>query len=352
MENYEVIGRIGEGAHGYVLHAKNKTEDKEVALKKVLVKKLEEGIPRLILREIKTMQALECKYIMKLIEYFPQGAGVIMVFDYMPSGLWEMIHDREVELDQPLIKSYMHMLLQGLSYMHENNIMHRDLKPANLLISKEGILKIGDFGQARLLWLEKDRGKPYTQQVSTRWYRAPELLYGARKYSEAIDLWAVGCIFAEMFTKSPLFPGETDIDQLALVIKNLGTPTEENWPGHTTLPDFNKISFAPTKAVPWSKQLPDVPATAIDLIKSFVKYNSRKRMTAKEALSHKYFSTPPNQIKEVDLPRPLYDHRLRLKSKDFDFSPPQEIFQDCDVMDFLEQYFILGNNKYQLYFSS
>ncbi|KAK9509072.1 hypothetical protein O3M35_006471 [Rhynocoris fuscipes] len=325
MDKYDVIGRIGEGAHGYVLHGRRKSDNKEVALKKVSVKKLNEGIPVAILREIKTMQALESMYVMELLDFFPKGAGFVLVTDYMPSGLWEVIHDEENPPSEALMKSYMTMLLKGVRHLHESGIMHRDLKPANLLIGSDGILRIGDFGQARPMW--KEKGKVYTQQVATRWYRAPELLYGTKRYNEAIDLWAVGCIFAELIIKKPLFPGETDIDQLALVIKCLGSPNETNWPGHKTLPDYNKISFAPSKPIPWTTLLPGASQSAIDLVKSFVIYNSRKRLPASQALNHQYFSIAPLAINESELPKPPHNHRSELKAREYN-SKDEQIYPD------------------------
>lgn len=122
----------------------------------------------------------------------------------MPTGLWEVLRDADISLTLGQIKTYMKMLLEGMTYVHGKHIIHRDLKPANLLISAEGILKIADFGLSRLMW--KDSTKPYSHQVATRWYRAPELLYGARYYTSAIDMWSIGCIFGEMLNNSPLFP--------------------------------------------------------------------------------------------------------------------------------------------------
>ncbi|XP_014294399.1 cyclin-dependent kinase 20 [Halyomorpha halys] len=325
MDDYMMIKRIGEGAHGYVLHAKCKETSKEVALKKVLVKRKEKGLPNEIIREIKTLQAVDCRYVMKLLDFFSKGSGFILVFDYMPSGLWEMLNDEHIKLSEGQLKTYMQMLLQGVSYLHENRIMHRDLKPANLLIGQDGILRIADFGQARPFL--KDGVKCYTPQVSTRWYRAPELLYGSRKYTEALDLWAVGCIVAEAFNKMPLFPGETDIDQLALVIRSLGSPTEENWPGHTKLPDFNKISFKQSPPLPWEKLLPFVNKDTREFIKAFIKYDANKRLTAKQALKHPFFSSDPLPATENEMPIPPYDHRTLVNGNMYE-NHDEELFEE------------------------
>ncbi|XP_034940337.1 cyclin-dependent kinase 20-like isoform X2 [Chelonus insularis] len=239
-----------------------------------------------------------------------------MVFDYMPSGLWELLKDNDKPLTAAQIKCYFKMLLEGVYFMHKNNVMHRDLKPANLLIDSEGVLKIADFGLARLMY--EDSSRPYSHQVATRWYRAPELLYGAKIYTSAIDMWSVGCIFGEMINNSPLFPGETDIEQLAIVLKALGTPTSESWPELQSLPDYNKITFPYQKNVPWEQIIPDACPEALDIIRRTLLYNSSVRLTADEILKHKYFFALPFPCGIESLPKPLNDHRNQLKSKEID----------------------------------
>nr|XP_042701717.1 cyclin-dependent kinase 20 isoform X4 [Chrysemys picta bellii] len=229
MDQYSILGRIGEGAHGIVFKAKNVETGETVALKKVALRRLEDGIPNQALREIKALQEIEeNQHVVKLKAVFPHGAGFVLVFEYMLSDLAEVIRNAQQPLTQAQAKGYMLMLLQGVAFCHANNIMHRDLKPANLLISSTGQLKIADFGLARVF--SSDAGRLYSHQVATRWYRAPELLYGARKYDEGVDLWAVGCIFAELLNNSPLFPGENDIEQLCCVLRVLGTPSPRVWP--------------------------------------------------------------------------------------------------------------------------
>ncbi|XP_058499800.1 cyclin-dependent kinase 20 isoform X3 [Solea solea] len=230
MEQYSILGRIGEGAHGIVFKAKHIETGETVALKKVALRHLEDGIPNQALREIKALQEIEDnQHVVKLKDVFPHGTGFVLVFDFMLSDLSEVIRNAQRPLTPAQVKGYMRMLLKGVAFLHHNNIMHRDLKPANLLISSSGHLKIADFGLARLFSEQGER--LYSHQVATRWYRAPELLYGARRYDEGVDLWAVGCIFAELLNSSPLFPGENDIEQLCCVLRVLGTPTQESWPG-------------------------------------------------------------------------------------------------------------------------
>ncbi|XP_059118717.1 cyclin-dependent kinase 20 isoform X2 [Peromyscus eremicus] len=240
MDQYCILGRIGEGAHGIVFKAKHVETGEIVALKKVALRRLEDGIPNQALREIKALQEIE---------------------------------DSQY-----------------------------DLKPANLLISASGQLKIADFGLARVF--SPDGGRLYTHQVATRWYRAPELLYGARQYDQGVDLWAVGCIMGELLNGSPLFPGENDIEQLCCVLRILGTPSPRVWPEITELPDYNKISFKEQAPMPLEEVLPDASPQALDLLSQFLLYPPHQRIAASQALLHQYFFTAPLPAHPSELPIP------------------------------------------------
>ncbi|XP_076168528.1 cyclin-dependent kinase 20 isoform X2 [Ptiloglossa arizonensis] len=313
MDRYVIIEKIGEGAQGIVLKAHDKVAEKNVALKKLLLKNIENGISISIMREMKILQQLKHRNVVELLDAFPVGLDFIVVFEYMPISLWEIIKDNEILLTPVQIKTYTKMILQGIAYVHEKNIIHRDLKPANLLISEKGILKIADFGLGRLMW--KDLSRPYSHQIATRWYRAPELLYGARYYTSAIDMWSIGCIFGELLNKSPLFPGETDIEQLAIVLKYLGSPTSETWPELNTLPDFNKITFPYHKGIAWENIIDDAEPEAVDLISKILIYNSSKRLTASEALRHIYFHIKPYTLLNT-LIKPSTNHCNQIRQKE------------------------------------
>ncbi|XP_045738072.1 cyclin-dependent kinase 20 isoform X2 [Mirounga angustirostris] len=287
MDQYCILGRIGEGAHGVVFKAKHVETGEIVALKKVALRRLEDGIPNQALREIKALQEIEDnQHVVQLKAVFPHGAGFVLAFEFMLSDLAEVVRHAQRPLVQAQVKSYLQMLLKGVAFCHANNIVHRDLKPANLLISASGQLKIADFGLARVF--SPDGSRLYTHQVATRWYRAPELLYGARQYDQGVDLWAVGCILGELLNGSPLFPGENDIEQLCCVLRVLGTPSPQVWP-------------AP---VPLVEVLPDASPQALDLLGQFLLYPPRQRISASQALLHQYFFTAPLPAHPSELPIP------------------------------------------------
>ncbi|XP_011912306.1 PREDICTED: cyclin-dependent kinase 20 isoform X2 [Cercocebus atys] len=223
------------------------------------------------------------KSVVQLKAVFPHGAGFVLAFEFMLSDLAEVVRHAQRPLAQAQVKSYLQMLLKGVAFCHANNIVHRDLKPANLLISASGQLKIADFGLARVF--SPDGSRLYTHQVATRWYRAPELLYGARQYDQGVDLWAVGCIMGELLNGSPLFPGENDIEQLCYVLRILGTPNPQVWPELTELPDYNKISFKEQAPVPLEEVLPDASPQALDLLGQFLLYPPRQRIAASKVIT-------------------------------------------------------------------
>uniref|UniRef100_A0AAA9S1Z1 Cyclin-dependent kinase 20 n=2 Tax=Bovidae TaxID=9895 RepID=A0AAA9S1Z1_BOVIN len=282
MEQYCILGRIGEGAHGIVFKAKHVETGEIVALKKVALRRLEDGIPNQVLREIKALQEIEdSQYVVQLKAVFPHGAGFVLAFEFMLSDLAEVVRHTQRPLAQAQVKSYLQMLLKGVAFCHANNIVHRDLKPANLLISASGQLKIADFGLARVF--SPDGNRLYTHQVATR---------------------AVGCILGELLNGSPLFPGENDIEQLCCVLRILGTPSPQVWPEITELPDYNKISFKEQAPVPLEEVLPDASPQALDLLGRFLLYPPQQRISASQALLHHYFFTAPLPVHPSELPIP------------------------------------------------
>lgn len=204
-----------------------------------------------------------------------------MVFEYMDHDLKKVLHHSTPSQ----VKFYMKQLLEGLHYCHVNNVLHRDIKGANLLISGGNLLKIADFGLARPF----TRDGSFTNHVITLWYRPPELLLGATNYAEAVDIWSVGCIFAEFLLRKPLFPGRTEQEQLSKIFELCGFPNEENWPGVSKLPLYKTIHpVTPTK-----RRLRDIfqnfDCHAVELIDRMLILNPTQRISAQGALSAAYF---------------------------------------------------------------
>jgi len=211
------------------------------------------------------------------------------------------------------------MSIRGLEFCHRNFIIHRDLKPNNLLISSDGQLKLADFGLAREI---SEPGYKMTCQVITRWYRPPELLFGCRYYSGSVDMWSIGCIFAELMLRTPYLPGSSDMDQLRTTFRALGTPTEDDWPGHTKLPDYVPVGQFPKQSL--RDLFTAASADALNLMGGCLLYEPRKRLTAREALQHPYFFALPYPTHPSKLPKatkPLAPRPLPLEEIDGNASP-------------------------------
>jgi serine/threonine protein kinase len=249
LDKFIKLGTAGEGTYGIVYKAKNKVTGKSVALKRIKLEKFckedhTEGVPSTAIREISILKGLRHSSIIELQDVMYTSDRLYLVFEYLELDLKRYLDGTSKPVDKELIRSYIKQLCEGLAYLHTHRILHRDIKPQNLLVDKEGHVKIADFGLSRCFSLPT---KSYTHEVVTMWYRAPELLLGSKMYTNGIDIWSLGCVMAEMFNKRAMFPGDSEIDQMFKIFKILGTPTEENWPGVTTLPQY-EVSFPKWKA--------------------------------------------------------------------------------------------------------
>ncbi|XP_046805254.1 cyclin-dependent kinase 20 isoform X2 [Lucilia cuprina] len=281
---YKMLEKIGEGVHGCVFKALDLQRNRTVAIKKVALKNKFGNISLNTLREIKTLQLSKCEYIINILDLFPDLIGLSLVLEYMPETLYGKLKNELNPLSRQQVRKFSLMMLKGIEYLHSLDIIHRDIKPANLLISENEILKISDFGLARLYFPEEE-SRLYSPQVSTRWYRAPEILWGSQKYGPPVDMWAAGCVIAEMLRGVPLFAGTTDIEQLALVIRTLGTPRLNEWPDLTSLPDYNKIRFPNAVGIYWDNLFPSCThAVEIILVSNLVVYNPKNRLKASESM--------------------------------------------------------------------
>lgn len=300
---FEQLGKIGEGAFADVYVGTDHLTGKLVAIKEVRLTNLKrDGLPKPALRELRALQQLEGhEHVLRLIDAFPRGGAMALVLEYMHSDLEVIIRTRTSLLPETHLKSYLWMLLQGLSFLHAKHILHCDLKPSNLLLSAHGILKIGDLGSARIHVEPPLGGEEYLHPVGTRWYRAPELLFGARQYGPAIDLWAVGIIMGELACLRPLFPGQNDMDQLSRVLQVLGTPSFESWPAVKELPDYHKVAFPDMPAQDLGKVFPRVPRKSLNLFKCLLSLDPMERPSAEEALMDCWFYVEPEMCERREL---------------------------------------------------
>jgi len=254
-----------------------------------------EGFPITALRE---MSLLMVHHHMNVVDVKEIAVGekdaIFVVMEFLEHDLKSLMQEMKSHTRFLLseVKCLMHQLLSGTAFLHDNWIIHRDLKTSNLLYSNKGILKIADFGLAREYGSPL---KPYTQPVVTQWYRAPELLLGVEKYSTAIDVWSLGCIFAEIITKEPLLPGRSELDQLDKMFRLLGTPHEKIWSGFKQLPGAKNTNFTHHPYSTLRKVIPVgiVTEACFDLINKMLTYDPVKRITAADALKHPFFSESP-----------------------------------------------------------
>jgi cyclin-dependent kinase len=237
-----------------------------------------------------------------------QGSKLYLVFEYLDRDLKKYMDFVGKQLPRMLVKSYLQQLLKGVAFCHAHRVLHRDLKPQNLLIDKQGVLKLADFGLARAFGIPV---RTYTHEVVTLWYRAPEILLGGKQYSTPVDMWSVGCIFAEMAMRTPLFPGDSEIDELFRIFRVFGTPTESSWPGISSYPDF-KPTFPKWSAKDLKTTIKGaLDDNGVDLLRKMLAYEPSKRISAREALKHPYF----NDLTQIQMQNALKNaHAMALKT--------------------------------------
>jgi len=315
---------IGNGSFGVVFQARlleieeNAEKPKPgqlVAIKKVLQDK------RFKNRELQIMRRLEHCNIVKLLYFFYSSGDkkdevyLNLVLEFVPETAHRVSrHYTKSKQTIPVmyIKLYMYQLFRSLAYLHSLGICHRDIKPQNLLLDPEtGILKLCDFGSAKHLV----KGEPNVSYICSRYYRAPELIFGAIDYTTKIDVWSSGCVLAELLLGRPIFPGESGVDQLVEIIKVLGTPTREQI--REMNPNYTEFKFPQIRAHPWQKVFRSrTPPEAIELVSRLLEYTPTSRMTPLEACAHAFFDE-------------LRDSNTRLPSgKDL---PPLFNFSECEM---------------------
>jgi len=294
MEQYEKLEKVGEGTYGVVYRAQD-SQGEIYALKTIRLEAEDEGIPSTAIREISLLKELQHPNIVRLCDVIHTERKLTLVFEFLDQDLKKLLDQCEGGLDPQTTKSFLLQLLRGVTYCHQHRVLHRDLKPQNLLISREGFLKLADFGLARAFGIPV---RSYTHEVVTLWYRSPDVLMGSRKYSTPVDIWSVGCIFAEMVNGRPLFPGNTDQDQLQKIFKILGTPNEIMWPTVAELPDW-KTDFTTYEAQPWSSMVGALEPLGVDLLQKMLMFDPQQRIAGKVGMDDPYFKDLPETIRRA-----------------------------------------------------
>ena len=287
MDRFKIIKTVGDGAYGVVYRASNIKTGEIVAIKK-MKKKFYSWDECMSLKELKSLRKLTHSNIIKLKEVIKVSDDLYFVFEFLDKNIFQLYtdaRDKGKSLPESEIRSIIYQVASGLAYMHKNGFFHRDMKPENLLINND-VLKIADFGLAR----EIRSRPPFTEYVSTRWYRAPEILLKSSNYNSPVDIFALGCIMAELYMLAPLFNGSSEIDQIYKICSILGTPQQKVWSEGYQLASKMGFTFPQFSPVALSTLIPNASHEALQLIAEMLRYDPQKRITAPQILQHPYFA--------------------------------------------------------------
>ncbi|XP_064600510.1 cyclin-dependent kinase-like 1 [Liolophura sinensis] len=308
MEKYEKIAKIGEGSYGVVFKCRNRDTGQLIAIKKFVESEDDPLIKKIAMREIRMLKQLKHPNLVNLIEVFRRKKRLHLVFEYVDHTVLNELDRNPRGVPEHMVKKIIHQTIQAVNFCHQHNCIHRDVKPENILITRQGIIKLCDFGFARLL---TGPGDEYTDYVATRWYRAPELLVGDTQYGPPVDIWAIGCVFAELLTGQALWPGRSDVDQLYLIKKTLG----DLLPRHVQI--FSTNTFFKGMSIPEADRLEPLDEKfchasplALSFMKGCLTMDPAQRLTCSDLLSHPYMD-PHKDIYD----RNCDDHKPRENSK-------------------------------------
>ncbi|NP_001075468.1 cyclin-dependent kinase-like 2 [Oryctolagus cuniculus] len=287
MEKYENLGLVGEGSYGMVMKCRNKDSGRIVAIKKFLESDDDKMVKKIAMREIKLLKQLRHENLVNLLEVCKKKKRWYLVFEFVDHTILDDLELFPNGLDDQVVQKYLFQIINGIGFCHSHNIIHRDIKPENILVSQSGVVKLCDFGFARTLAAP---GEVYTDYVATRWYRAPELLVGDVKYGKAVDVWAIGCLVTEMLMGEPLFPGDSDIDQLYLIMRCLGNLIPRHQELFYKNPVFAGVRLPEIKeSEPLERRYPKLSEVVIDLAKKCLHVDPDKRPFCAELLHHDFF---------------------------------------------------------------
>ena len=368
--HYETSSRrLGGGAFGEVLAGRRVADGTPVALKRVPVRDPARGVPDNLLRELKTMQLLatsatssKSQNVVELLDFYPKGNALVLVLELCAGGDLGALLGVAPRASGPSVacaKSVAAQILRGVAACHAMRVAHRDVKPGNVLVAADGTLKLADFGLARVMPRDepsevdepseelltasegeaqspsrKNADGTMTGAVQTRWYRAPEILFGATTYGAAVDVWSVGAILGELLSPDgPILQGETDVDQLAKTLGMFGTPGDNLWPDARRLPDYGKIEFAPREPISHADALPrnaepknkNGERLGTALFFKLCALDPDKRPSAQDALRDPYFSEEPSALSPAEAVRELRALRERRATPERAPAPNQRV---------------------------
>ena len=296
MKHFDELKVLGDGAFGIVTKCRDKDNNQIVAIKKMKQRyaTFEECLQE---KEVKSLRKIKHENVEKLLQVFRENEHLYLVFELLGDSLLKTINSRSQPFSNEEVRFIMRQIFAGLSVIHKQGFFHRDMKPDNLLWGENNVLKIADFGLAREI-----RSKPpYTEYISTRWYRAPEIILRHPFYNSPVDIWAAGCIMAELYMLKPIFQGTSDTDQLYKICAVLGPPTNESWPDGVKLAMKRNLILPQTSGQSLSALMPGASQEAIDLLKQIFSYDPARRPSASMALQHPFFNGPaiPPQISKA-----------------------------------------------------
>ncbi|XP_035672668.1 cyclin-dependent kinase-like 1 [Branchiostoma floridae] len=287
MDKFEKLGKIGEGSYGVVFKCRNRDTGQLVAIKKFVESEDDLLIKKIALREIRMLKQLKHANLVNLLEVFRRKRRLHLVFEYCDHTVLNELDRNPKGVPEHQTKRIIWQTLQAVNFCHQHNCIHRDVKPENILITKQGVIKLCDFGFARLL---TGPGDEYTDYVATRWYRAPELLVGDTQYGPPVDVWAIGCVFAELICGQALWPGKSDVDQLYLIRKTLGDLIPRHQQIFSTNQFFNGLTIPePERREPLEHKFPNISPQALSFMKGCLQMDPASRLTCEELLDHPYF---------------------------------------------------------------
>ena len=283
MDRYTIMKRVGDGTYGEVILATNKQTGEKMAIKR-MKRKYYSWDECMSLREVKSLRKLRHPNIIKLKEVIRENDYLHLIFEFMEKNMYECMKDRTKPFPEQTVRNYSYQVLQGLAFVHKQGFFHRDMKPENIMITGD-VAKVCDFGLAR----EIRSRPPFTEYVSTRWYRAPEVLLQSTSYNYPVDVWAMGCIMAELYMLRPLFPGSSETDTINKICSVLGTPTKDQYSDGLKLAASMRFKFPQYMPMNLAQLMPTASKEAIDLMRDTMMWDPNKRPSASACLQYPYF---------------------------------------------------------------